>query len=136
MRLHLLHIAKFVALVALAVIITHSLGSRAAGTLERARPLPREGVSGTHLRAGRHHFAKPWDEKVNREYAAGIRHEDGTWRAEGRRPIASAAHDAAEEVVAESEGGVISSFAKELKSTITLLRAYSEWIRTSPDPMS
>ena len=48
----------------------------------------------------------------------------------------TAGDEAPPAVAASADGGIISNLASELKSTITLLRAFSQWIRTSPDSMS
>ncbi|HUU13362.1 MAG TPA: hypothetical protein VM182_06595 [Terriglobia bacterium] len=130
MRLHLLHIAKFAALVALAGVITYTLGSHTQGSHEHARQVARAAESGVRPQTGGIPFVKVSADMVNLERAAGI--GNGSCHADGAERLAAGDH-AARKFAAEPDGGIISSIAEELKSTVTLLRAYSLWIRTSPD---
>ena len=135
MKLHFLHIAKFVALVALAAVITHTLGSRAQGSHQHARPVAPTAKSTIHLDAGRILLVSRPGETVAIEGAVETAKKNEPCHAAVALPPAAGDY-AADPVTAGSVDGFISSLADELKSAVTLLRAYSQWIRTSPDPIS
>jgi hypothetical protein len=136
MRLHFLHIAKFVALVALAVVITHTLGSRTQDSHRRARPMVQFAHPALRF-VGAHETLsmRIRGDVATIESAAATPKEDTLRNTEATQPL-TAGDEAAPIVAASADGGIISNLAEELKSTITLLRAYSQWIRTSPDSMS
>ena len=135
MRLHVLHFAKFAALVALAVVMTHTLGSHTTGSPERARPVARAAKSRVHLDAGGILlFGRSGD-----TVAIGSAVETG--KNNERSHVAAASplalgNYAADQVTAQPSDGIISDIADELKSAVTLLRAYSQWIRSSPESIS
>jgi hypothetical protein len=136
MKLHVLHFAKFAALVALAVVITHTLGSHTTGSPERARPVARAAKPALHLvDAGGTLSMRVRGDVANIESAAGTVKKSKLCDVEAPQPF-TAGDEAAPKVASSADGGIISSLAEELKSTVTLLRAYSQWIRSSPESMS
>ena len=136
MKLHFLHIAKFAALVALAVVITRTLSSRPQDSHRRARPARRSAQSALRFVGARETLSmRIRGDVASIESAAGTVKTNVLCDVQAPQPF-TAGDDAAPTVAASADGGIISNLASELKSAITLLRAYSQWIHTSPDSVS
>lgn len=136
MRIHLRYAAKLAAVVGVALVIMPTLGFHAEGSLKRA-PYVAGSVELDVVRdAGDNARRTVPAGSVTRCGIPWAQHEARPRRMESDSSVAGGSDRRPVKVTAGSADLTLSSIGDELKATITLLQAFSRWIRLSPQAAS